>query len=76
MSDRGQTSGSQGRGGILGIGIAALAIVCCAAFPLLAALAGSVAVGTILGAGAGILAGVALVAVVASRARRTPERKR
>ncbi len=58
--------------GFVALGIAALAIGCCAGVPLIAALAGGVAVGTLLGVGAGILAAIALIAamVLRTRARR------
>lgn len=50
--------------------MAALKIVCCGAVPLLAGLASTLAIGTILGIGAGIIALVGAVAVIAIRARR------
>ncbi len=56
--------------GIPAIGVAAFAIVCCAGLPLLAALAGSVAIGTVVGVGAGIVAAVLLAAAVSLRSRR------
>jgi hypothetical protein len=56
--------------GAAGVGAVALAIGCCAAAPLLVALAGSIAVGTLLGIGAGAIALILLVALVVLRARR------
>ena len=56
--------------GLAALGIAAFAIVCCAALPLLAALAGSVAIGTVLGVGAGLVAAVLLVGLVVALVRR------
>lgn len=61
---------SAARGGPAAVGIAAFAVVCCAAFPLLAALAGGVALGTILGVGAGLVAAAVLVGLIVVRARR------
>lgn len=63
------------RGGALSNGIAALVVtgigvVCCAAFPLLIALAGGVAVAAVLGMAAGFLAAVVLAIWIVSRARR------
>ncbi len=64
-----------GGGGALAVaGVGVLAVVCCAAFPLLAAVLGSVALGSVLGSvlgvGAGIVAVVVLLALVLVRARR------
>jgi hypothetical protein len=56
--------------GLAGVGAVALVIGCCAAVPLLAALAGSVAVGTFIGVGAGAVALVALVGFLVLRSRR------
>ena len=61
---------SKGSGGIAAAGLAAFAIVCCAGFPLLVALAGSVAIGTTLGIGAGIVAAALLSGAVILRSRR------
>lgn len=61
-------SGGEG----LVLAVAALALFGCCGLPLLAALAGSVALGTLLGVGGGVLAAVALVGGVLAwrRARR------
>ncbi|MGH2715424.1 MAG: hypothetical protein ACRDM7_16335 [Thermoleophilaceae bacterium] len=58
------------QGGLAALGIAAFAVVCCAALPVLAAVAGSVAIGTVLGVGGGILAAVVLVGLAVARTRR------
>jgi hypothetical protein len=50
-------------------GIAIFAIFGCCGLPLLAALASSVAIGTLLGVGGGILVAIALVAIVVARTR-------
>lgn len=63
-------------GGLAALGIAAFAVVCCAALPLLVALAGSVAIGTVLGVGAGLAAAVLLVGVVLARIRRRRRNRR
>jgi biotin transporter BioY len=52
------------------VGVAVFAVVCCAGLPLLATLAGGVAVGTLLGVGAGVLAALVAGAALAARARR------
>jgi hypothetical protein len=53
------------RAGVAGLGVAVLAVICCAAAPLAFALAGTLTVGAILGASAGlgalaVLGGLAL----------------
>ena len=72
MAARGPVHDSASRSGLAALGTAAFAIVCCAALPLVAALVGSVAVGTVLGVGAGLAAAALLVglAVVGVRRRR------
>lgn len=62
-------------GGLAGVGLAAVMVVCCAAIPLLAALAGSVALGTVLGVGAGAAAALVLGGLVVARARRRRARE-
>lgn len=58
--------------GALGIwGAAIVAVGCCAGGPLIAGLLGSLAVGSVLGLGAALVAIVAVAIVVASRYRRT-----
>lgn len=51
-------------------GIAVLAMVGCCGAPLLIALASSVAIGTLLGVGGGILAAIALCAIAITTTRR------
>lgn len=58
------------KGGLAGVGLAAFMVVCCAAFPLLAAFAGSVALGAALGVGAGVVALLVLGGLVVAAARR------
>jgi len=61
-----------GRGeklGLAGIAAAALAVVCCAAGPLLLAWVGSVAVGALVGIGAGVAVLVSSVTVLYLRRR-------
>jgi uncharacterized protein (DUF58 family) len=56
------------------VGIAALAVICCGAAPLLLALFGGLAVGAVLGLGAGLIALVTLAALaLAARRRRRAE---
>ena len=56
------------------VGVAVFAVVCCAGLPLLATLAGGVAVGTLLGVGAGVLAALVVGGALAARARRRRNR--
>jgi biotin transporter BioY len=56
--------------GLAAVGVAAFAVVCCAGLPLLAALAGGVALGTLLGVGAGVLAPLVIAAALTAQARR------
>ncbi|MGD9734055.1 MAG: hypothetical protein AB7V58_00350 [Solirubrobacterales bacterium] len=58
------------RNGLAVVGGLALAIGCCGAVPLLAALAGSVAVGAVVGIAAGAAALVLLTAIALLRVRR------
>jgi biotin transporter BioY len=62
------------RNGLAAVAVAVFAVLCCAGLPLLAALVGGVALGTLLGVGAGVLA--ALVIGVALAARRPSSRLR
>jgi len=56
--------------GLAGVGALALAIGCCAALPLVVAFAGSIAVGALVGVGAGAVALLELVVLTVARARR------
>jgi hypothetical protein len=58
------------RDGLAAAGVAAFAVVCCAGLPLLAALVGGVALGTLLGVGAGVLAALVVGGALAARVRR------
>jgi hypothetical protein len=58
------------RDGLAGLAIGALAVVCCAAIPLLAGATGGLAVGVILGAGAGIAALILVFVAVFALVRR------
>jgi hypothetical protein len=62
--------GSAPRDGLAALGVAVSAVVCCAGLPLLAALAGGVALGTLLGVGVGMLAALAVGGALAARGRR------
>ncbi len=59
------------RAGLAAIGVAAFAVVCCAAVPLLVVIASGLALGTLLGAGAGagILLTVTTLLIVRNRRR-------
>jgi len=52
------------------LAIAAVAVACCAAVPLLAAAVGGIAIGTFLGVGAGLAAALLLSAWAVARFRR------
>ena len=56
--------------GLTALAMAAVAVVCCAGAPVLAGLLGGVALGSVLGAGAGVLAVAVVLAVVAMHWRR------
>lgn len=71
MSDDDARNDSSSLGpGLAGIGAVALVVGCCAALPLIVALAGSVALGAVLGAGAGIAVLATVVGLLVLRARR------
>lgn len=58
-------------GGLVALGVAAVAVLCCAGLPLLVGVLGGLALGTVLGVGAGVVALVLLVtAVFVTRGRR------
>lgn len=59
MADTGGRGG-QPSGGFAALAITAMAVACCAAVPVVAALAGGVAIGTLLGVGAGLAATILL----------------
>jgi hypothetical protein len=61
---------SAARTSLAAVGVAIVAIVCCAGLPLLATLAGGIALGTLLGVGAGVLAVLVVGGALAVRARR------
>lgn len=68
-----------GRGeklGLAGVAAAALAVVCCAAGPLLLAWVGSVAVGALVGIGAGVAVLVSAVTCYTCAADRAPISRR
>ena len=69
MAADGKRSGAGERTGLAAIGLGALAIACCAGLPLLGALLSSVALGAVLGIGAGVLAAAVLIGAVVVRAR-------
>ncbi len=57
------------KGGFAAVGLGALAVVCCAGGPLIVALIGGIALGTVLGVGAGVLAVSLVAALVIVRVR-------
>jgi hypothetical protein len=56
--------------GVAGLGVLALVVGCCGALPLAVAIAGGVALGALLGVGAGAVALIAVVSLIVVRARR------
>jgi uncharacterized membrane protein len=68
VSDR-KPSGSEAKQGLALLAMVAFAAICCAALPPLAVLAGGIAIGALVGIGAGLVATVGLVALVVLRRR-------
>jgi len=64
MSGRRPKDGTGSADRLAGVGLAMLAVVCCAGGPLLIAALGSIGVGAVLGVGAGVLAALALLALI------------
>ena len=60
---------TRSKGGLAAVGLGALAVVCCAGGPLIVALIGGIALGTVFGVGAGVLAVSLLAALVIGRVR-------
>lgn len=73
-SDRGDGKPKQesiAGGGLAAIGLGAFGVVCCVGFPLMAgALASGVALGAVLGVGAGVIVAAVLVGLVVVRSQR------
>lgn len=65
-------AGAKAGGGLFAVGLAALAVVCCAALPLIVWVVGGLSLAALLGVGGGAALGVLLVGlgVLALRARR------
>jgi len=57
------------KAGLATAGLGVFAVVCCAGAPLIAGALGSIAVGGLLGAGAGVLTVVAVSALIVGRIR-------
>jgi len=57
------------KAGLATAGLGVLAVVCCAGAPLIAGALGSIAVGGLLGAGAGVLTVVVVSALIVGRIR-------
>ena len=70
MSNTPTSSDGSPRTGLAALGVGVLAVVCCAAAPLLVGVVGGVALGSLLGVAAGIIAVVGLTAMVVVRKRR------
>jgi hypothetical protein len=68
--DEGPASRLLPSGGVAALVIATVAVACCAAVPLVAALAGGVAVGTLVGVGAGLATAGIIAAWAVVRLRR------
>lgn len=67
--------GRSERLGLAGIAAAALAVICCAAGPLLVAWVGSVAVGALVSIGGGLAVLVSALTVLYLRRRSSDDRK-
>jgi hypothetical protein len=70
MAGGGRGRDTAWREGLAAVGVAVFAVVCCAGLPLLAALAGGVALGTLLGVGAGVFAALVAGGVLIAQGRR------
>jgi Flp pilus assembly protein TadB len=71
MSDRTRAGSSGGQdSGLAVLAAAAVVVFCCAGLPIAVVLLGSVAIGTLLGVGAGVLAAVVVVALAVLGLRR------
>lgn len=69
MRSRRPSKESSARGELAAFAFAAFAVLCCAGLPLLAALAGSLAAGAVLGVGVGLVVAIMLVGFVVARLR-------
>ena len=69
MNDTPKTSKTGPKAGLATAGLGVLAVVCCAGAPLIAGALGSIAVGGLLGAGAGVLTVVVVGALIVGRIR-------
>jgi high-affinity Fe2+/Pb2+ permease len=57
------------KGGLAAVGFGALAVACCAGGPLIAGLFGGIALGSVFGVGAGVLAMVLVIGLIVVRVR-------
>jgi Flp pilus assembly protein TadB len=83
MDDKPKSPATGAKSGLAAVGIGIFAVACCAGGPLIVAVAGGIALGSVLGVAAGVVALVGLSALVVARARRrracaapSPERTR
>jgi hypothetical protein len=70
MSNTPTPSDGSSRTGLAALGVGVLAVVCCAAAPLLVGVLGGIALGSLLGVAAGVVAVIGLTALVVVRTRR------
>ncbi len=69
MNEEPKGSATGPKAGLATAGLGVLAVVCCAGGPLIAGAFGSIAIGGILGVGAGVLAVVVVSALIVLRVR-------
>ncbi len=70
MNDSPPGSRTATRTGLAALSIGAIAVLCCAGLPLIAAVLGGIALGSALGLGGAVLAVVVVIALIVARARR------
>jgi len=70
MNDKLTPSDSTTKTGLAELGFGGFAVACCAGAPLIAGVLGGVALGSVLGIAAGIIAVIGLTALVVVRTRR------
>lgn len=70
MNDKPTPADGAPKTGLAALGVGAFAVACCAGAPLLVGVLGGVALGSVLGIAAGVVAVIGLTALVVVRTRR------